>query len=223
MKGRLQTSRRPLKAILPRPQAYTTSTPSAPYSPDAERSTQPVSSPEKTSSNGHRTQRLRTGTNKALPLPPVIDPIVVSAKQRWREPKSDPDRKTFTDFQKKLYRNPFGALSPQSRFMVPTASCKLTSDLAYCIQPTPSQLPFATAQLHRVAFLLASPPLFTSPLTPKPVIHGFCQQRFKLKPKASQRLNRAHLIEFICIRPCSGTSATATDGTNVSPAAFTCA
>ncbi|KAF2144762.1 uncharacterized protein K452DRAFT_325239 [Aplosporella prunicola CBS 121167] len=51
---------------------------------------------------------MRTGRNRNLPLPPIMDPAVQAARQRWTEPKLAPPRvKDMTPFQQKLYRNPY--------------------------------------------------------------------------------------------------------------------
>lgn len=65
--------------------------------------------------DGTRTYRARSGSNRALPLPPLMDPIAVSAKQRYKEPKLKPDYKNLTPFQKKLQQNPYG-ITPYNRF-----------------------------------------------------------------------------------------------------------
>jgi len=37
-----------------------------------------------------------------------MDPIAISAKQRYKEPKSKPNHKSLTPFQQKLQHNPYG-------------------------------------------------------------------------------------------------------------------
>lgn len=53
---------------------------------------------------------LRDG--KKLPLPPVLDPVVLSERSRWERPKEKPNVSKFTPFQKKLWENPYG-ISPR--------------------------------------------------------------------------------------------------------------
>ncbi|EKG10483.1 hypothetical protein MPH_12341 [Macrophomina phaseolina MS6] len=56
--------------------------------------------------------RMSDGSSKPrpLPLPPLMDPIALSARERWTEPKKPaPTRKEdLTPFQRKLYTNPYG-------------------------------------------------------------------------------------------------------------------
>ena len=62
--------------------------------------------------DGTKTLRVRTnvdGGQSALPLPPLMDPIAIAAKQKYRPPK--PYRRGSgrkTKFQKALAVNPFG-------------------------------------------------------------------------------------------------------------------
>ena len=55
----------------------------------------------------HQTYRVRKD-GKPLPLPPVLDPIVVKERRRWEQPKAKPNVEKFTPFQKKLWENPYG-------------------------------------------------------------------------------------------------------------------
>ncbi|KAF2130124.1 hypothetical protein P153DRAFT_290113 [Dothidotthia symphoricarpi CBS 119687] len=49
----------------------------------------------------------RDGTLKELPLPPLLDPVVLEKRSRWEQTKQQPDVANFTPFQKKLWENPF--------------------------------------------------------------------------------------------------------------------
>lgn len=61
-----------------------------------------------TSEDGHRTLRARQYGNKPLPLPTFMDPILVAAKERHREPKLKKcDVKKHTDFQIRLQGNAY--------------------------------------------------------------------------------------------------------------------
>ncbi|KAF2200620.1 hypothetical protein GQ43DRAFT_373376 [Delitschia confertaspora ATCC 74209] len=73
--------------------------------------------------DGHRTLRLRRN-GKPLPLPPLLDPVVLRERGRWEQPKSRPDIAKLTPFQQKLYQNPYAhalAVTPRQ--------CGLTSVL----------------------------------------------------------------------------------------------
>ncbi|OAG02704.1 uncharacterized protein CC84DRAFT_1097826 [Paraphaeosphaeria sporulosa] len=54
----------------------------------------------------HQTFRLRHDGSK-LPLPPVLDPVVVEQRARWKQQKAKPDVAGSTPFQKKLLENPY--------------------------------------------------------------------------------------------------------------------
>jgi hypothetical protein len=56
-----------------------------------------------------RTHRFRKHGNKPLPLSPVIDPVFVAARNRWKMKKAlPPKQEELTPFQKKLHNNPYG-------------------------------------------------------------------------------------------------------------------
>lgn len=57
---------------------------------------------------GTKTLRLRQHGNRSLPLPPIMDPIAVAAKERHTTPKRSVEKKELTDFQKALATNPYG-------------------------------------------------------------------------------------------------------------------
>ena len=61
-----------------------------------------------TTQDGHRTLRVRKGNNPPLPIPPILDPIALSERNRWTEKKSRPKHDNLTPFQQKLYQNPYG-------------------------------------------------------------------------------------------------------------------
>ncbi|KAL1623978.1 hypothetical protein SLS56_008030 [Neofusicoccum ribis] len=63
----------------------------------------------KYTSDGFTTYRMRTGSKRALPLPPLMDPIALAARERWTEPKKPaPAAKDLSPFQQKLYQSPYG-------------------------------------------------------------------------------------------------------------------
>jgi hypothetical protein len=56
-----------------------------------------------------RTHRRRKYGNRPLPLSPVIDPVFVAARNRWKMKKATPPKADeLTDFQKKLRDNAYG-------------------------------------------------------------------------------------------------------------------
>ncbi|GME22106.1 Peptidase S14 ClpP [Neofusicoccum parvum] len=62
----------------------------------------------KYTSDGFTTYRMRTGSKRALPLPPLMDPIALAARERWTEPKKPaPAAKDLSPFQQKLYQSPY--------------------------------------------------------------------------------------------------------------------
>ena len=57
----------------------------------------------------HRTVRSRKDESaKDLPLPPLLDPIVLDKRSKWENTKAQPKAADFTPFQKKLQVNPYG-------------------------------------------------------------------------------------------------------------------
>lgn len=58
----------------------------------------------------HSFRVLKDGSH--LPIPPVLDPIALSERSRWEQTKQKPDVNKFTPFQKKLWENPYGTVSP---------------------------------------------------------------------------------------------------------------
>lgn len=65
-----------------------------------------------TRSDAHQSFRTRKDvTAKELPLPPLLDPVILDKRSRWEQTKKRPDVANFTPFQKKLWENPFGTQS----------------------------------------------------------------------------------------------------------------
>ena len=60
------------------------------------------------SPDGHSTLRRRQYDNKPLPLPPLLDPIALEAKERHTRPKAARDELEKTAFQRKLELNAHG-------------------------------------------------------------------------------------------------------------------
>jgi hypothetical protein len=57
----------------------------------------------------HQTFRARKdGSLKELPLPPLLDPVVLDNRSRFEHAKKRPNIAELTPFQKKLWHNPFG-------------------------------------------------------------------------------------------------------------------
>lgn len=64
-----------------------------------------------TRSHDHQTFRARKdGTATALPLPPLLDPVVVEERAQWEKPKERAKHVTLTPFQRQLWENSFGML-----------------------------------------------------------------------------------------------------------------
>lgn len=58
--------------------------------------------------DGHRTFRKRLEGKKELPLPPLLDPVVLEKRYKYQQKKERPNVADFTPFQRKLWENPFG-------------------------------------------------------------------------------------------------------------------
>jgi hypothetical protein len=57
----------------------------------------------------HQTVRVRKDANaKGLPLPPLLDPVVLEKRSKWENIKAQPKHAERTPFQRKLQANPFG-------------------------------------------------------------------------------------------------------------------
>ncbi|KAF2685617.1 hypothetical protein K458DRAFT_300451 [Lentithecium fluviatile CBS 122367] len=79
--------------------------------------------------NGQKHQSLRVLKDGGkLPLPPVLDPVVLSERQRWQQPKQQPNVAEFTPFQKKLWQNPYA-----HTLASPLRECRAT----FTLLPTP--------------------------------------------------------------------------------------
>jgi len=78
-----------------------------------------------TRSHDHQTFRARKdGTATALPLPPLLDPVVVDERAQWEKPKERAKHVTLTPFQRQLWENSFAhALAS------PVRQCRLTQVL----------------------------------------------------------------------------------------------
>lgn len=61
-----------------------------------------------TEQDGYRTVRKRIDGKRDLPLPPLLDPVVLEQRSRHEQKKDKPRFADFTPFQRKLWENPFG-------------------------------------------------------------------------------------------------------------------
>ena len=71
---------------------------------------EPNPGPTTRNEDGTKTLRLRQHGNKPLPLPPLLDPIAIAAKERYKKPKIERKEQDveLTEFQKELGANPYG-------------------------------------------------------------------------------------------------------------------
>lgn len=69
----------------------------------------PQPQPSVLTEDGTRTLRQRQHGNRNLPLPPLMDPIVLAAREKYTQPKAEVVEEELTDFQRELAMNPFGA------------------------------------------------------------------------------------------------------------------
>ncbi|KZM22588.1 uncharacterized protein EKO05_0009577 [Ascochyta rabiei] len=60
-----------------------------------------------TQQHGHRTFRTRRDGRKELPLPPLLDPVVLEERSRHEQKKEKPRPADFTPFQRRLWENAF--------------------------------------------------------------------------------------------------------------------
>ncbi|KAF2630097.1 hypothetical protein BU25DRAFT_265552 [Macroventuria anomochaeta] len=60
-----------------------------------------------TQQDGHRTFRTRQDGKKELPLPPLLDPVVLGKRSRYEQKKEKPKFADFTPFQRQLWETPF--------------------------------------------------------------------------------------------------------------------
>ncbi|KAH7137986.1 hypothetical protein B0J11DRAFT_563038 [Dendryphion nanum] len=84
----------------------------------------------------HQTFRIRK-KGKPLPLPPVLDPVVIEAKGRYAQKKAKPNPATFTPFQKKLLENPYAHTLASPIRVCRTLSILLPSALLTTLNPHP--------------------------------------------------------------------------------------
>jgi hypothetical protein len=57
----------------------------------------------------HQTLRTRKdGSAGTLPLPPLLDPVVLQKRSRWENTKAQPRAAELTPFQKRLQANAYG-------------------------------------------------------------------------------------------------------------------
>lgn len=75
----------------------------------------PQPQPTVISEAGTKTLRLRQHGNQSLPLPPLMDPIAIEAKERHKKPKPGPEGQSMTDFQRELAANPHGMTTRTAR------------------------------------------------------------------------------------------------------------
>ncbi|KAF2433712.1 hypothetical protein EJ08DRAFT_38066 [Tothia fuscella] len=125
----------------------------------------PESPTPSTQDGDTRTFRSRQAGYKALPLPPLIDPVRISQRKRYKETKAPPPKHAdFTPFQKKLYNNPFArALADPTRFAHTTTTRLPSSFLIRLDAKTDPKRPDRKWLLPIQLFSEASPKAPTTP------------------------------------------------------------
>jgi hypothetical protein len=111
---------------------------------------QPSPQPIATSEDGSTSLRIRDYGNRALPLSPLMDPVVIERRQRHKTPKR-PRPVQMTDFQKKLFANPYGQqysfnstlLFSKLRHIHSASTCYQRPPMQRLTRSTPSPLPTA--------------------------------------------------------------------------------
>lgn len=111
--------------------------------------------------DGQRTFRTRKAGNKELPLPPLLDPVVLEKRSRYEQKKERPKLADFTPFQRRLWESPFGR--PHTRPASTTANHSKHKHLP---------LLFANAAPTPYTCPPHSSPLCTCTHIPRPAIHG---------------------------------------------------
>ncbi|KAF2728427.1 hypothetical protein EJ04DRAFT_477323 [Polyplosphaeria fusca] len=82
----------------------------------------------------HQTFRLRKD-GSSLPLPPLLDPVVISERSKWEQTKQRPDVGKFTPFQKKLSENPYAHILASPVRQCKSTGTYLPSDLLITLNP----------------------------------------------------------------------------------------
>jgi hypothetical protein len=139
--------------------------------------------------NDVRTHRLRKHGNKPLPLSPVIDPVFVAARNRWKMTKALPPKpEEMTEFQRKLYANAYGMLH---RFpsLCMDSECMGESRVANDVHSTCSSNPSPRIDLH------IHPPALTLPPPALPPTLAHSTTRTNLDAHAP--LGVSSLIQFL--------------------------
>lgn len=110
----------------------------------------------------HSTFRKRKDGKKELPLPPLLDPIVLEKRSRHEQKKENPKFADFTPFQRKLWENPFG-----TRHILP--------GMTFTNDPKPMHSPPQSVNAVQLKLLFPQPslPPYIRALIPPLAIHGF--------------------------------------------------
>lgn len=118
----------------------------------------------------------RTVTAHGLPLSPLMDPKMVAARNRYRNPKPQAKDSDKSAFSEKLKRNPYGTPHILSLSLCYDLSRHFT-DSSFRLKPKPSQHQSATRAYAKLDFphisTLASPS-FAIPLQTHHGIHQKC-------------------------------------------------
>ncbi|KAF2084519.1 hypothetical protein K490DRAFT_49040 [Saccharata proteae CBS 121410] len=83
-----------------------------------------------------RTYKRREQGHRPLPLPPIMDPIAVAARERWKQPKPYPDLKNITPFQERLYKNAWAVALATSKRMCAVTLARLPSHFLLELRPS---------------------------------------------------------------------------------------
>ncbi|KAK5172904.1 uncharacterized protein LTR77_003026 [Saxophila tyrrhenica] len=89
----------------------------------------PREQPTVTNEDKTKTLRTRQHGNRELPLPPLMDPLAVEAKQRHKRPKPLRIQGQMTDFQKELASNPYARILASPVRQCQFTNARLPSDL----------------------------------------------------------------------------------------------
>ncbi|KAF2870938.1 hypothetical protein BDV95DRAFT_628861 [Massariosphaeria phaeospora] len=84
----------------------------------------------------HQSFRVRKH-GKPLPLPPVLDPAVLSQRAQWQQTKAQPDVNSFTPFQKKLWENTYAHALASDVRQCRSTMILLPSALLVSLHPRP--------------------------------------------------------------------------------------
>jgi hypothetical protein len=94
-----------------------------------------------TRDGAHQTFRLRNDeTARELPVPPLLDPVILEKRLQWENTKARPKAAERTPFQKKLQATPYGNSAALHISRMPAEICSPCTGIASAPMPRNSYL-----------------------------------------------------------------------------------